>query len=215
MPLILKGDRKKPPTWSIDAVYSVHGDCKSHTGASFTMGAGSVFTVSCKQKVNTKSSTEAELVAVDDCIGHVLRIRHFLLAQGYAAAETVVILQDNQSAILLEQNGIMSSTKRTKHLNVRYFFCKSKIDAKELVVVWCSTDLLVGDFFSKPLTGAKFEQFRQKIMNYSQGVWKPAMHCFHQMQLSPREALQIREREGGNSTRAVPWVKHYNYILPN
>ena len=40
------------------------------------------------------------------------------------------------------------------------------------------------------------------------------MHCFLQMQLSPREALEIREREGGNSTRAVPWVKHYNYRYP-
>ena len=75
------------------------------------MGKGDFFIVSYKQKHNSKSSTEAELIAVDDCIGHVLRTRHFLLAQGYKPAETVIILQDNNSAILLEQNGIMSSTK--------------------------------------------------------------------------------------------------------
>ena len=77
------------------------------------MGKGSLHTVSCKQKINSKSSTEAELIAVDECIPHSLRIRHFLLEQGYKAANTVTILQDNQSTILLEQNGILSSSKRT------------------------------------------------------------------------------------------------------
>ena len=114
------------------------------------MGKGSLHTVSCTQKINSKSSTEAELIAVDDCMPHILRIRHFLLAQDYQKAETVTILQDNQSAILLEKNGILSSTRRTKHLNIRYFFVKQKIDDKEVTVVWCPTDELVGDFFSKP-----------------------------------------------------------------
>ena len=86
------------------------------------------------------------MIAVDDCIPHILRIRHFLLEQGYMAAETITILQDNQSAILLEQNGIMSSGKRTKHINVWYFFVKQKINYKKIVIVWCPTDKLVGDF---------------------------------------------------------------------
>ena len=88
-----------------------------------------------------------------------------MLEQGYKAAETITILQDNQSAILLEQNGILSSSKRTKHINVRYFFVKQKIDDKEVVIVWCPTDKLVGDFFSTPLSGSKFIDFRCRIMN--------------------------------------------------
>ena len=80
LPLVLKVDKSKPDVWSIDAAYVVHSDCKSHTGASFTMGWGSFVSFSCKQKLNCKSSCEAELIAVDDIIGHVLRLRHFLLA---------------------------------------------------------------------------------------------------------------------------------------
>ena len=52
----------------------------------------------------------------------------------FEAAYTVTILQDNQSAILLEQNGILRSTKRTKHLNAKFFYIKNKIDAKEVTV---------------------------------------------------------------------------------
>ena len=129
------------------------------------MGHGIFLSISCKQKTNCKSSCEAELVAVDDRIGSVLRVRHFLLAQGYKQAQTIIILQDNRSVILLEQNGIMSSTKRTKHINVRYYFVKSRIDAGEVIVQWISGEKLVGDFFSKPLSSSKFLRNRRKIMN--------------------------------------------------
>ena len=99
--LTLEADGK-PPVWSIDAAYCVHKDCKGHTGGSMTLGKGTVFAVSCKQKINTTSSTEAELVAVHECLIHLIWQRNFMLAQGYEAASTITILQDNKSAILLE-----------------------------------------------------------------------------------------------------------------
>ena len=77
MCLTLEADENMNPTWSIDAAYGVHGDCKGQYGGSFTFGKGSVHTVSCKQKINTKSSTEAELVAIDAYIGHAIWLRHF------------------------------------------------------------------------------------------------------------------------------------------
>ena len=52
------------------------------------MGHGSFLSISCNQKTNCKSSCEDKLLAVDDCIGSVLRVRHFLLAQGYKPAQT-------------------------------------------------------------------------------------------------------------------------------
>ena len=58
--------------WWVDSSYAVHPDMKSHTGIYMTLGKGATYTASCKQKLNTKSSTEAELVAVDDAMGQVL-----------------------------------------------------------------------------------------------------------------------------------------------
>jgi len=64
------GDR---PKWWVDSSYAVHPDMKSHTGIYMTLGTkGATYMSSCKQKINTKSSTEAELVAVDDVLGQVL-----------------------------------------------------------------------------------------------------------------------------------------------
>ena len=130
------------------------------------MGKGSIFTVSCKQKIKTRRYTEAELVAVYDCLSHLLWLRNFLLAQGFKMVKTIDVLQDNQRAILLEQNGIfLSSTQRTKHLKSRYFYVKDRVDNKEIEIVWCPTDKVVSDYLTKPLTGEKFYYFRLKIMN--------------------------------------------------
>ena len=75
-----------------------------------SMGKGAIFAASRRQKLNTKSSTETELVGVDDFIPQVLWTRYFLEAQGYRVRDNLVY-QDNRSAILLETNGRGSSGK--------------------------------------------------------------------------------------------------------
>jgi len=113
------------PKWWVDSSYVVHPDMKSHTGIYMTLGKGATYTASCKQKLNTKSSTEAELAAIDDAMGHLLWTRHFLATQGYPVP-TTTIYQDNKSTILLAENGRSSSSKRTCHKNIRYFFVTAK-----------------------------------------------------------------------------------------
>jgi len=54
-------ERNNSPRWWVDSSYAVHPDMKSHTGIFMTIGKGGTYTASCKQKLNTKSSTEAEL----------------------------------------------------------------------------------------------------------------------------------------------------------
>ena len=108
------GDKQN---WWVDSLYAVHPDMKSHTGIYMTLGKGATYMASCKQKLNTKGSTDAELVAVDDALGQVLWTRHFLAAQGYPIP-TITVYQDNKSTILLAENGRSSSSKRTCHINV-------------------------------------------------------------------------------------------------
>lgn len=149
--------------WYPDAAFAVHRDMKSHTGAVLTIGKGAVNTVSAKQKLNTRSSTEAELVAADDIVGQAMWTRNFLEAQGYTSDTT--IYQDNTSAILLETKGKESSSKRTRHINVRYFFIKDCVDKGYIQVKYCHTDDMKGDFPSKPLQGKKFLKHRRDILN--------------------------------------------------
>ena len=84
----------------VDSSYAVHPDMKSHTGIYMTLGKGAMYTASCKQKLSTERSLEAELVAVDDTMGKVLWTRHFLAAQEHHVPKTTNY-QVNKSTILL------------------------------------------------------------------------------------------------------------------
>ena len=128
-----------------------------------SMGTGSILSKSTKQRLNTLSSTEAELVGTYNMMLEILWTKYFLDAQGYDYGATVVY-QDNLSAMLLEKNGKMSSTKRTKHINMRYVLIHDCWKRGELEIKHCSTDDMVADFLTKPLQGKKFVKFRAMIL---------------------------------------------------
>ena len=77
-------------------------------------------------KLNTRSSTEAELVGANNASTLILWIRLFLEAQGYNIKKNI-LYQDNKSTIILENKGKMSSSKQTRALNICYFFLIDQI----------------------------------------------------------------------------------------
>ncbi len=148
--------------WFIGASFAVHANMRGHTGGGLTMGRGFPIVCSTKQKLNTCSSTESELVGVDDMMPSILWTQ-FLKAQGYRVSDNI-IFQDNKSTMLLERNGKAPSSKRTKHINVRYFFITDRILKGEVRVEWCPMAEMVADFMMKPLQGSTFKKFRDLIM---------------------------------------------------
>ena len=98
--------------WWVDAAYAVHENMRSHSGGAMSMGQGVIKSKSSKQKLNTKSSTEAELVGAGDFNPYILWSRYFLIDQGWNI-ERNILFQDNQSAMLLERNGCRSSGIKT------------------------------------------------------------------------------------------------------
>ena len=142
LPLILAADSMSFIRWWIDASFAVHMDMKGQTGAMMSFGEGAVNSFSRKQKLNAKSSTEAEVIGVDDGIPAVLWTRYFVESQGYEVKQNV-IGQDNISAALLEENGKASSSRRTKHMNIRYFFITNRVQAGEVTIERVPTDQML------------------------------------------------------------------------
>ncbi len=102
-------------------------------------------------------------MAVDEMMAQILWTRLFMLAQGIKMTNNI-LYQDNRSAILLEKNGRASSSKRTKHIEIRYYYVADRIEKGDLLVVWCPTDKMIADFLTKPLQGKVFRQFRDMLM---------------------------------------------------
>jgi len=79
-----------------------------------TIGTEATDTASYKQKLNTKCSTKAGLVAVDDALGEILWTRHFLEAQGKHIPTTT-----NQNNKIAKYKNI--KLKSSRHLHVQAF----------------------------------------------------------------------------------------------
>jgi hypothetical protein len=148
----------------IDASYGVHIDGKSHSGMFISLGAGPVLVKSVKQKIVTKSSTEAELIALSDLCSVVIWTRDFLVAQG-EEPPPATIFQDNQSTIALAEKGF-STSDRTKHVKIRYFWVKDRVDSGEIKIVYIPTEDMIADILTKPLQGEKFRQLRMSLLNW-------------------------------------------------
>ena len=125
-------DIRKMKTW-VDASYAVHKDMKSHTGGVVSFGRGAAMSKSSKHKLNTKSSTEAELVGASDYLPYPIWAKKVLEAQGYSLTENI-FYQDNQSTIKFERNGRKSCGPNSRHIDIRYFFIKDRIDLENIDV---------------------------------------------------------------------------------
>jgi hypothetical protein len=151
----------------IDAAYGVHADEKSHTGSVIVIGdAGLVSTKSSKQKIVTKSSTESELVGLSDSAPQAFHMRHFLIEQGHES-NPVILYQDNMSCMALVKRG-RASSERTRHVAIRYFWVKDRVDNGEAEVIHLRTELMFANLLTKPLQGAQFKAERYSLTNWAE-----------------------------------------------
>ena len=104
LPLIIGWDGSGDLTWSVDASFAVHKDFRSHTGVSLSLGTRSLMSMSVRQKINTKSSTEAELVGVDDAMNFMVCVKLFISWQmkDYADSQKTNIM-GKQSVLLQDK----------------------------------------------------------------------------------------------------------------
>ena len=103
------------------------------------------------------------MIAVSDGLNHVIWLRNLLEAQGYALPPST-IFQDNMSAISLFRSGKSQSSTRTRHIAIRFYFVKDRIDAQEIAIEYIGTGDMIADILTKPLQGAKFKELRYKLM---------------------------------------------------
>jgi hypothetical protein len=153
----------------VDASYGVHVDGRSHTGSCVVIGdLGAVHCRSAKQQIVTKSSTEAELVAMSDSANQGLFLRNFLVHQGYRMP-AVIVYQDNMSCMALLARG-RSRGERTRHIDIRYFWMKDRVDKGEASIVHRGTAEMYANVLTKPLQGSQFVYERGCLTGWPSAV---------------------------------------------
>jgi hypothetical protein len=144
-----------------DASHMLHADAKGHGGIIITFGGTIVATKSFKMKLVTKSSTESELVAVEESVPYVLWILTLLDNLGLEVKKPVKLMQDNLSAIGIVNNG--GSFNRSKHMVARHGFVKQHMDLGDVILQHCPGEVMPADMLTKPLDGTRLKKLSEIV----------------------------------------------------
>ena len=113
--------------------------------------------------MNVASSTELELVSIDDVLGMISWCKYFMEVQGYTI-ESNLLYQDNKSTILLAKSVRMSAGKNSKHIKNRFFLITNKVAQGDLLIQHMGMKNMWADVNTKPVQGLLFRKFCHEMM---------------------------------------------------
>ena len=150
---------------SADASYASHSDLKGHTGVTIGLGEPNapIFTASKKQKLITRSSTEAEILALESATSELIWTKNLLEELGHKQ-ESIPIEQDNKSAMLILQRG-PGKMGKSKSFQVKYYWITEKVQDKTIQLKYVPSKVILADGLTKPLIGSNFYEWRRCILN--------------------------------------------------
>ena len=148
-----------------DASFNCHYDGKGHTGYLIKLGwsmTAPVVVKSFKQRIVTRSSTEAELLAAEECVLTMIFIKDIMKFLGFAFQTAPTLRVDNTSTITQIKNGFQFKTSR--HLVNKLFFVRQFCTLNELLVEYLNSDLMPADLLTKPFTLSQFLSHRYHLI---------------------------------------------------
>jgi hypothetical protein len=155
-PIRLGSDLGEPIVAYIDVGYANHTDSKSHTGLFITVGrnGGPIYVSSKKQKLVTNSTGESEVTGLAEGMKHCIFAAKIHQELGLSDKIKFKIMEDNESAIHMVNNGEGVGGK-AKHFRVRYHFVTEMINSGMVKIQHCSTDDMIADYLTKGMIGAE------------------------------------------------------------
>lgn len=138
---------------------------KSTTGYCFQVHNCTVTWCSKQQTCVALSSTEAEYIALSQCISEACWLRNLLIELSVRDSKNFVvpIYEDNQSAIRISKS--CEQPKRLKHIDVKYHFVQEKVGDGTVSILHIPSGEQIADLLTKPLAKVLFEKFRKLLFD--------------------------------------------------
>ena len=132
-----------------DASHGIHSDGKGHGGIMVTLGSGPIISRSYKLKLTTRSSSESELVVLEEASTYAIWMRCLLDELGHpAGGKPATIYQDNKSTIIMAFKG--GSFKRNKHMIIRDSYINERITEGDVKLQYLPSIVMPADILTKP-----------------------------------------------------------------
>lgn len=134
---------------------------KSTSGFAFCFNGSIISWSSEKQKCVSLSTTESEYVAASNATKELVWLKRMFDELLFNKSNMIEFFMDNQSAIRLIKNPEFH--KRSKHIDIRYHFIRSKFEEKLFTLEYINTNEMIADIFTKALPFARFAELRKKM----------------------------------------------------
>lgn len=136
-------------------------DRKSTSGFVLKLGTGSILWTSKKQATVSASTTEAEYVAAATAAMDIIWMRALLASLGSVQSDPSTLFEDNQACISIATNP--KNHGRIKHVDIKFHFLRNRIELGDISIVYCPTDRMLADIFTKALAKDRFLVLRENL----------------------------------------------------
>ena len=150
-----------------DAAYNITNDGRSHYGYVISLGYSCISTKGGRIKTVVRSSTEAEISAVNEIASDILWCRDVLEELGYKQ-DPIPIMEDNQSCITMLQTEPRNFHTKSRHVRVKWAFFREEYANKTIFLRYCPTASMVADLLTKPLGSRAHNLLSTAILNGSE-----------------------------------------------
>ena len=153
---------------SSQGIGALHGFCdadfggdidsrRSTTGYAMLFGPALVAWSSRLQPTVAQSSTEAEYMALSECVNEVTWLRNLYTDLHHPQQGPTVIFEDNQGAIKIASNHLLS--RRSKHIDIKHHLIREHIAAGAVKVSYVRTASQKADCLTKGVPTAVLTAF--------------------------------------------------------
>ena len=175
---------------------------KSVTGIIIKLAGGAILYKTAYQPTITGSSTEAEFTAAVAAAKHILHLRTLLEEIGLQQEAATVLYEDNQGALLMAN--AQRPTKRTRHMDIKYFTIQQWVAEDLLCLKRIDTDDNYSDSMTKALGRTLFYRHMNYVMGRTIPEYARATLSLRIQRLSDRTFDNILSREGMKRRSLIP-----------
>jgi hypothetical protein len=130
-----------------DSSHLLHEDARGHGGIILSLGSAPILTKSYKLKLNTRSSTESELVVLEAAVSYAKWWSTLLSELEIHTDQPIIMYQDNTSAITMVHNAQFDNLN--KHMVNRVEIIKQELSLKTIITKYCPTERMLADILTK------------------------------------------------------------------
>ena len=130
---------------------------KSQMGVALFLGSCPIEATSRQQNSTAISVFESELIAASEAAMSVVHVDNCLKQLGIEVKKPIPLLIDNQSVCDVAATG--KKTHRTRHIGVRYFFIREKVEDGLIKTCKAASEDQPADGLTKVMSGDEFDKF--------------------------------------------------------